>query len=223
MGREATARKTAAQGASAAPVSRRALLPVFGGGPPSPPGEGTRIGNGRIAIVMLLGAETMLFTPLIGSYLVLRSASLTWPPLDQPRLPILVTWANTLVLTASCLTMRLAKVAVVRRSPLRLERWLTMTALLGTAFLAVQGSEWIRLIRHGLTVSSGVYGGTFYVLIGFHGLHVLGAVVWLLGVLFRARANRFSSANAVAVDLVGLYWYFVGALWLVLFPLVYLF
>jgi cytochrome c oxidase subunit 3 len=123
----------------------------------------------------------------------------------------------------SCVTMGLAHAALRQRSPWRLERYLTLTTLLGTFFLAVQGTEWIRLVRHGLTVSAGVYGATFYTLIGVHGLHVLGAVVWLLIVLARARRTRFSSANAVAVDLVRIYWFYVGGLWLFLFPLVYLY
>ena len=83
-------------------------------------------------------------------------------------------------------------------------------------------SEWIRLVNYGLKVTSGVYGATFYVLIGVHGLHVLGAVLWLLIVLFRARAAAFSASRAVEVELVGIYWYYVGGLWLVLFPMVYL-
>jgi len=210
MGTEAAARKIGD------------AIPVHGGGPPAPP-AGTAISSGRIAVVMLLGAETMFFTGLIGAYLVLREASPTWPPVGLPRLPIAVTWANTFVLAVSCVTMWLANRGMKKRSPWHLERHLTATVLLGTTFLAVQGSEWIRLVRHGLRVSSGVYGATFYTLIGVHGLHVLGAVVWLLWVFARARRTRFSIANAVSLDLVGIYWYYVGGLWLVLFPLVYLY
>jgi len=221
MPRESTARRRAAASAAGKAAHGLAPVPAFGGGPPTR-GEGSAVSSGRIAIVMLLGAETMFFTGLIGAYVVLRGGSPTWPPIGLPRLPIAVTWANTLVLIASCATMWLARAALRRRSPSGLERHLTLTALLGTVFLGVQGSEWLRLIGHGLRVSSGVYGATFYTLIGVHGLHVLGAVIWLLWVLARARRNRFSSANAAAVDLVGIYWYYVGGLWLILFPLVYL-
>ena len=173
-------------------------------------------------MAMFLGAETMFFTGLIGAYMVLRQATLVWPPPGQPRLPIAVTWANTAVLMLSCLTMWRAKAALRRRSPRGLERALTLTCLLGIVFLGIQGSEWIRLVHHGLTVSSSIYGSTFYLLIGVHGLHVLGAVLWLLGVLFRSRANRFSSENATEVELAGIYWYYVGGLWLFIFPMVYL-
>lgn len=219
MGGEATARNLDGKQALRPPLRRP--VAVYGGGPP-PPGDRPRLTNARIAMAMFLGAETMFFTGLIGAYMVLRQASPVWPPPGLPRLPILVTWANTAVLMLSCWTMWRARHAVGQRSPRRLERFLTLTAFLGILFLGIQGSEWIRLVGHGLRVSSGVYGSTFYVLIGVHGLHVLGAVAWLILVLFRARAHRFSPARAQEMDLAGIYWYYVGGLWLVLFPMVYL-
>lgn len=220
MSGEATARKLETPQGQPSRSARRPV-PVFGGGSP-PPGAGPRLSNARLAIAVFLGAETMFFTGLVGAYLVLRQASPVWPPPGLPRLPIAVTWVNTAVLVLSCWTMWQAGRAARARSPRKLERSLTLTCLLGITFLAVQGSEWIRLVLHGLKVSSGVYGSTFYVLIGTHGLHVLGAVVWLLAVLFVERANRFSSGNATAVELVAIYWTYVGALWLFLFPAVYL-
>lgn len=219
MAGEVAARKLNPQ--TGLPIPPRRPVPVYGGGPPADSGR-PRLSNARIAIAMFLGAETMFFTGLIGAYMVLRQASPAWPPPGLPRLPIAVTWANTAALMFSCWTMWRANQAVRMRSPRRLERALSVTCLLGIVFVGVQGSEWIRLVAHGLKVSSGVYGSTFYVLIGVHGLHVLGAVLWLLGVLFRARSNRFSMANAKAVSLVSIYWYYVGGLWLVLFPMVYL-
>jgi cytochrome c oxidase subunit 3 len=71
-------------------------------------------------------------------------------------------------------------------------------------------------------LSSGTYGATFYTLIGLHGAHVFGAVLWLLVVLAGARAHRFSATRHVALTLCGMYWYFVVALWPLLFSLVYL-
>ncbi len=100
-------------------------------------------------------------------------------------------------------------------------RWLLVTALYGVTFLAVQGYEWVRLVRFGLGVS-GTYGSTFYTLIGTHALHVLGAVVWLLVVLALARRGRFSARGHAGVQVFGMYWHFVVGLWVVLFGLVYL-
>jgi cytochrome c oxidase subunit III len=199
--------------------------PQFGGGPPPPPaGSGTSVSNARVAIVMLLAAETMLFTGLIGAYIVLRGASADpWPPPGQPRLPLGITWANTMVLLASAWTMRRAAVAHTRKEPRTLRIAIIATACLGTAFLLIQGTEWMRLILHGLTASSSLYGATFYTLIGVHGVHVAAAVVWLGAVALRFRGDRFSMTRAAGVDVLAIYWYFVCAVWAVLFPLVYLF
>jgi len=163
---------------------------------------------------MLIASEMMFFTGLIAAYLVLRGTAGPWPPPDQPRLPLAVTWVNTLVLVLSAVTMRRAVRAPAGADGPRFRSSLGATALLGTTFLAIQGSEWVRLIRHGLTVSTSMYGATFYALIGAHGTHVLAAVIWLL-VLVAGPGRR-------GVDLLALYWYFVCGLWLVLFPLVYL-
>jgi len=96
------------------------------------------------------------------------------------------------------------------------------TAILGTVFLAVQGLEWTRLVAHGLTLSSGTYGSTFYVLIGCHALHVVVAVVWLAVVAVLARNGGFTAARHAALETCAIYWYLVCGLWAFLFPLVYL-
>ena len=105
----------------------------------------------------------------------------------------------------------------------KLVGWLAMTALLGTIFLIVQGYEWAQLLRFGLTVSSSVYGALFYTLIGCHGLHVFGALVWLLIVLWFALKGSYSRERFVGVQTCAMYWTFVVALWPVLYGLVYLY
>lgn len=208
--------------------------------PPQPPeeppdgGEGpwgesdrtparTGVGNAYLGMVAFLGAEAMFFAGLIGAFLVFRYGSRVWPPPFQPRLPLGVTAVNTAILLLSAFTMVRASRAWRRRSRPGLSRNLVATCVLGAAFLLVQGSEWVRLIRFGLTISSGVYGGTFYTLIGFHGLHVLGAVVWLVSVFFGLRrAAAFLPRHGTRLALCAMYWYFVVGLWPVLFGLVYL-
>jgi len=197
----------------------------FGGGDTPPPVRpSVPIGaNAWLAVVMFLGAEAMFFAGLIGAYLVFRVGATIWPPAFQPRLPIVVTGINTVILLASAFTMRLAIVPVTRGDSSRLVRWLGVTALLGAIFLSVQGYEWLELIRFGLTVSSSVYGGLFYTLIGFHAVHVLGAMVWLAVVLVMARKGRYSKANHVGLQTCAMYWTFVVALWPILYGLVYLY
>jgi len=187
-----------------------------------PPRREPIVSNAVLGMLMFLAFEAMFFAGLLGAFLVFRLASTNWPPPGEPYLPIGVTWVNTGVLLWSAVTMRGGHRAIRDGSQPGLVRGLGLTAILGATFLAVQGSEWIRLVHHGLTLRSGTYGATFYTLIGCHGLHVLGAVVWLAVVLRQARRGRFSPARHVGVQLCAIYWMFVVGLWLVLFPLVYL-
>lgn len=203
----------------------RGKKPAFGGGePPTPPLRPAPLGsNAWLAVLMTLGAETMFFAGLIGAYIVFRVGSPVWPPPFQPRLPIAVTGVNTVVLLLSAVTMHFSLRAAKVGDRARLARLLSVTAVLGTVFLVVQGVEWLRLIHFGLTVSSSIYGGLFYTLIGFHAVHVVGALIWLLIVLGLARKGRFTRQQHVGVQTCTMYWIFVVALWPVLYGLVYLY
>jgi cytochrome c oxidase subunit 3 len=208
--------------ASATPAKRAA----FGGGPPPPPPVRpiAPIGsNAWLAMIMFLGAEAMFFAGLMGAFLVFRVGSPVWPPPFQPRLPATVTGVNTLILLLSAVTMRLAFLANGRGERKRLVKLLSWTAILGAVFLLIQGFEWVRLLHFGLTVSSSVYGGLFYTLIGFHGAHVLGALAWLIAVWSKARQGKYTGRNAVGLQTCSMYWIFVVALWPVLYGLVYLY
>ena len=196
-------------------MPRRIVPPAAGNAAPA-------ISNTRIAMVVVIAGESMLFSGLIGMYLVFR-LSRPWPPADLPRLPLGITSLNTLVLFASALPMTRALRAVRRDDQPALVRTLALTAILGIAFLAVQGLEWVRLLRHGLTLGSSMYGACFYVLIGCHGVHVLVAVLWLAVTAILAARGVFRSARHAALEMCAIYWYFVCALWLILFPLVYLY
>jgi heme/copper-type cytochrome/quinol oxidase subunit 3 len=194
----------------------------FGGGPPPPRGE-PLISNAKLGVMMLIGAEVMFFAGLIGTFLVLRLSSEVWPPPLQPRLPVLITGVNTLVLLGSGLTMHLGLREIRSNHRAALVKWLGWTGLLGLVFLGVQGYEWLRLIQFGLTMTSSVYGSTFYGLIGLHGLHVLGGLVWVGIVYVRARGRRYSALSMTGVEVCSMYWTFVVALWPVLYGLVYLY
>lgn len=185
--------------------------------------SGSPISNARLGMIMFLGAETMFFAGLIGSFLVFRVANEPWPPPTFPRLPIVVTGINTLLLLYSAVTMWQAQQAIRTGWQRRGVRLLLATAILGVTFLAIQGYEWLQLIGFGLTLSSGVYGATFYTLIGSHGLHVLGAVIWLLSVLVCAMKGRYSPRRYIGAAVCGMYWHYVVALWPILYILVYLY
>jgi len=195
----------------------------FGGGPPGTVARQPVIHNLQIGVLVFIAFEIMAFSGLITAYLVLRAGSFAWPPPDLPRLPVAVTWVNTSVLLFSAYTMWRALKAIRVGSQSGLRSALLVTAVLGSIFLIVQGTEWVQLVHRGLTLSSSVYGATFYTLIGLHGLHVVGAVVWLLAVLGLAYRARFTAKAHVGVTVCAMYWYFVCGLWVVLFPLVYLY
>ena len=182
------------------------------------------LSNARLATLVLLGAETMLFSGLIGAFLVFRVGNVTWPPPSHIgiELPRVITGINTALLLLSGYTMFQAHRAIRKDQVKQLRNWLLITGVLGFLFLGVQGSEWIQLIRKGLTLQSGVYGGIFYVLIGCHAVHVLTAVIWLFIVFGMTIAGRFSAARYVGIDTCTIYWIFVVALWPILYVLVYL-
>lgn len=217
-----------AQAAAQQPVFRERRRPRLelrrgfgGGGPPVRPTQA--IGSPELGILIFIVFELMLFSGLIAAYLVLRTGSFAWPPPGMPRLPIEVTWVNTGILLLSALTMYRATRAVAAGDQDRFRNALAITAALGTVFLIIQGSEWVRLIHQGLTLTSGSYGGIFYALIGLHAAHVLGAVVWLAAVLILALRGRYSAKSYTGVRLCAMYWYFVSGLWPLLFGMVYLY
>jgi len=178
--------------------------------------------SGVLAMAVFLATEAMLFAGLISAFLVLRATAPVWPPPGQPRLPVGVTGANTAVLLLSAYTMHRAGAATRGEARTTMLRWLVATAALGAAFLLVQGTEWIALVAHGLRASSGPYGATFYALVGSHGLHVAAAVVTLLALLPRAWRAPSAGQCRRRVEVCRLYWFFVVAVWPVLYVLVYL-
>lgn len=186
-----------------------------------PAARSTAVSSPVLGMLIFLGAEAMFFAGLVSAFVVLRSGAGPWPPPDQPRLPIGVTAANTLVLLLSGLTM--ARAVASRRAGRRsdLARWLAITGGLGATFLAIQGVEWVRLVQHGLRLGPGVYGSLFAALIGTHAAHVLGGVLVVVATSIGAHRLR----PILREDLVlpsALYWWFVVGVWPVLYVLVYL-
>jgi heme/copper-type cytochrome/quinol oxidase subunit 3 len=185
-------------------------------------GRQSAIDPTRLGMLIFLASETMLFGGFIAAFLVFRLGAPVWPPPLQPRLPVEVTAGNSAVLLLSGITMGRALRASREGNSEALVASLIHTALLGMLFLGVQGYEWTRLLTFGLTASSGVYGGTFYTLIGAHALHLLGALTWLCIFLGRVARGLSGSRAPTALPVFAMYWYFVVALWPVLYCLVYL-
>ena len=213
------------------PVTHRPNGPVVPPPPPTGGGDGSErepsprrpvLENIQLAVLFLIGGETMFFAALIAALFVTRLGQPLWPPPQQPRLPVGVTGLNTLVLLASSVTMARAVGALMRGEETLLVRRLAATAGLGALFLLVQGYEWARLIGFGLTVSAGAYGATFYTLIGAHAAHVFGALVWLSVTLVLASRGHFGQGRTAPVRACAMFWHFVVGLWPILYVTVYL-
>jgi heme/copper-type cytochrome/quinol oxidase subunit 3 len=181
----------------------------------------TGLPNLKLAMWLFLASDCMLFGALISSYVLYRGASVVGPyPHEIFDIPY--TSVSSFVLIASSLTMVLALAAIQRGDVPRSRIWILATALLGMTFVGGQVYEFTVFYHEGLTLSTNLFGTTFYVLTGFHGTHVAIGIVMLLTLLWLSFAGRLTAQNSETVELVGLYWHFVDIVWIVIFTVVYL-
>ncbi len=133
-----------------------------------------------------------------------------------------VPFLNTLILLTSGLTITLAHWAVKKQKQLQQVLWLAATVALGATFLYFQAHEYMEAYTElNLTLGSGIYGSTFFMLTGFHGLHVTLGTIMLIVITFRAAKGHFTPENHFAFEAVAWYWHFVDVVWLGLFIFVY--
>jgi heme/copper-type cytochrome/quinol oxidase subunit 3 len=175
-----------------------------------------------LGMLLFVAAEAMFFGGLFSAFLVFRVQQASWPPPGQPRLPVASTAFNTALFLVSAFTLQGALASSRRKGTPGLAPFLAATAFLGGSFLALQGREWLRLLDFGLRLSSSVYGGLFYVLVGVHGLHVLGALTVLLVILVKAWQGGYGPDRNLGLRLFRIYWFFVVGIWPLLYWLVYL-
>ena len=173
-----------------------------------------------MGVIVFLIAEAMIFLGLFTAYLTFRAVSPTWPPEGTPELELLLPGVNTIILISSSFVIHNADVAIKKNDVKGLRTWFGITAVMGAVFLVGQIYEYFHL-EFGLTTN--LFASTFYVLTGFHGLHVLFGLVLILGVLLRSRKlNHYSNTSHFGVEAAEIYWHFVDVVWIVLFILLYL-
>lgn len=177
--------------------------------------------NNKLGIWTLLGSEAVFFSALIVTYIINRGRSVTGP-YPQQVLDVPLTALNTFILICSSLTMVTALASIQRGETRKMVNWLIATMGLGLAFLSGQAIEFTMLNQHGLSLSSNLFGASFFTLTGFHGAHVLAGVIWIGFVVTRAYRGGVTPENPIAVELVGLYWHFVDLIWILIFTIVYL-
>jgi cytochrome c oxidase subunit 3 len=180
------------------------------------------ISSSLLGMVLFIASEVMFFGGLFGAYFTIRSAAPRWPPEGTPHLTTLYAAVLTAILVSSSVTMQFGVWAIRRNDSRRLMLWLAVSLLLGLCFLAGQANEYRMLIEEGMTLSSGVFGSTFFTLTGFHGAHVAGGAVFILIVLLRARSGQFTARYHDTVEMASYYWHFVDVVWIGLFSTIYL-
>ncbi len=183
--------------------------------------SGPPVHRGKFAIWLFLATEIMFFTGLIGTYIVLRMGSTTWPdPAD--RLAVNITAFNTFLLIVSSATMVKGVEAALQGNRQGLIRWLGLTVLIGASFVSIQVYEYFELIAHHNLPNVDIFWSTFYAMTGFHGIHVTAGVIWNLVILIAAMRGKIPQQKYMLVELAGLYWHFVDLVWVLLFTVVYL-
>ncbi|MCF4010735.1 cytochrome c oxidase subunit 3 [Rheinheimera sp. UJ63] len=206
----------------------------------------------RQGMIWFIVSEVMFFMAFFGALFYGRVIAMEWLggasnnamtfailwPDFQPSWPLLKTpggietqsmpaWGlptiNTVLLVISSVTLHFAHVGLEKEKRGQLKLFLLLTLLLGAVFLCLQGYEYIHAYRDlGLRLDSGFYGNTFFLLTGFHGLHVtLGAII-LLFIFFRVLKGHFTPEKHFAFKAGALYWHFVDVVWLCLFVFVYI-
>jgi cytochrome c oxidase subunit 3 len=180
------------------------------------------ISSSLLGMVLFIASEVMFFGGLFGAYFTIRSAAPEWPPPDTPHLSAPYAAVLTAILVSSSVTMQFGVWAIRKNNQRRLILFLAVSLLLGATFLTMQALEYANLIEEGMTLSSGVFGSTFYTLTGFHGAHVAGGAAFILIVLLRARSGQFTARYHDTVEMASYYWHFVDVVWIGLFSTIYL-
>ena len=201
------------------------------------------IDNQKFGMWLYLASEVVIFSILIGAYVLFRVNEPDKVANVQKHANLLLVSLNTFLLLMSSWAMVMGLLAIQRGNRQGLMRWIGLTALLGTIFVVGQFVEYTELGRAGVAlnypdvpaeISSlegvetgdaqaefGGFGMRFFAPTGFHGAHVIVGVLWALLVLYRAAKGRYDE-NPVGVEIFGLYWHFVDVVWILLFTLIYL-
>jgi cytochrome c oxidase subunit 3 len=175
--------------------------------------------RGKVGMACLIIAESAIFTIFVVAYLFYAGKSLSGPtPREVLETPIFY----SICLLSSSLTIHFAGKFLERgRRGAFLVLW-SLTLLLGALFLYGTAQEWHRLIHeHGLTISTNLFGTTYYSLVGLHAFHVTAGLTMLAIVLLFGLAGRVGPEQSGRIDVLSLYWHFVDAVWVVVFTVVY--
>jgi cytochrome c oxidase subunit III len=176
--------------------------------------------HGTVAMLALIVAEIAIFGIFVVAYIYYIGKSLTGPyPRQVLELPIF----NTVCLLSSSFTIWIAERALKRGARGAFSLWWALTVALGAIFLVGTGLEWKKLIyQDGLTISTNLFGTTFYSLVGLHASHVIVGLTMLSIVLIFSLTGKLKREHSRQLEVLSLYWHFVDGVWVVVFTVVYI-
>lgn len=169
-------------------------------------------------LLTFLVSESLMFGGFFATYLFFKGTTSVWPP-EGTDVELLIPTINTIILVSSSFVIHLGDAAIKRNRVGWMRFWYFITAIMGAVFLVGQIYEYMNL-GYGLT--SNVFANCFYLMTGFHGLHVFVGLLLILGVLWRSlKRNHYSAIKHTGIEMAEIYWHFVDIIWIILFTLVY--
>ena len=169
-----------------------------------------------VGVIVWLASELMFFAGLFAAWFTLRATNDPWPP-PEVELETVLTVLASVVLVSSSATMHLAVQSAKRADRRGTVRWLLVTMAMAAVFLANLGHEYLTL---DFSISTDAYGSIFYLMTGFHGLHVVGGVAFMVAIA-GVIAGRSRVPVARTVEVCAYYWHFVDVVWVVMFTTIY--
>ncbi len=176
---------------------------------------------GKLGMWTFLAADAMTFGALLAGYGALRYGDPAWPR-PSTILGIPLTALMTFLLICSSVTMVEGLAGIRQGNAAKFRKFMALTVLGGILFLSLQAYEWSHLIEHGQSIRRNNFGATFFILTGFHGMHVFSGVIYLTIILLLGMAGRFTPERSSPVEIAGLYWHFVDLIWILVFTFIYL-
>jgi len=192
---------------------------------------------GKVMMWIFLLSDTFIFTVFLTAYMKVRmSATADWPipsevfalTIAGVHLPLILIAIMTFVLITSSGTMAMAVNCAYRGDRKNTARLMFITAALGVSFVGMQAFEWTKLIVEegvrpwGNPLGAEQFGSVFFMITGFHGMHVTAGVIYLSIVAFKVKQGKYEKKGYGIVEITGLYWHFVDLVWVFIFALFYL-
>ena len=180
---------------------------------------------GKLAMWIFLVTDAMSFSGFLLAYGVLRS-TMNWP-VPSDHLGINLSGFATFILICSSVSMVLSIDSCKNKDRKGMLNWLLVTITGGVIFLGIQVYEYSHLVHMGITLTkfvhgNNLFGSTFYIITGFHGLHVLTGVIYLICEYRFALSGRYDNGNYDRLEILGLFWHFVDLVWILVFTFIYL-